>query len=107
MVRNSKQKWEVGQTVNVGFVRGLVVKAAIVTPADGLPDVYFLANRAGDKLYEFTPHNGLRRADLDDVCARVATFRAHCEQVTAAVVDKASKAATITRKFNELFAEAA
>jgi hypothetical protein len=25
MIKNSKQKWEIGQTVNVGFMKGLEV----------------------------------------------------------------------------------
>lgn len=62
MVKNSKQKWGVGQTVKVGFLT-LKVVASRATPGDYLPDAYLLANLAGDKLYEFVPHNGCRRVD--------------------------------------------
>jgi hypothetical protein len=35
----AKQRWEVGQVVNVGFIKGLVVKARVLTPGDGRPDI--------------------------------------------------------------------
>lgn len=58
MIKNSKQNWQVGQTVKVGFM-SLVVKGARETPGDYAPDAYLLTNAAGTKFYEFVPHNGL------------------------------------------------
>lgn len=57
--RDSKQNWQVGQVVNVGFLRGLAVEAIIPTPGDYAPDVYVLV--MGEKRYEFTPHRGIER----------------------------------------------
>lgn len=38
----SKQKWEVGQIVKVGFVAGLEVIGKVATPGDYMPDLYVL-----------------------------------------------------------------
>ncbi len=59
MIQNSKQKWEVGQTVKVGFL-SLVVVAKVPTPGDYMPDAYVLTNSKGT-FYRFVPHNGLVR----------------------------------------------
>ena len=64
MIQRSKQKWEVGETVKVGFL-SLTVLAKIPTPGDYMPDAYALGN--GGKFYRFVPHNGLeRRSSLQD-----------------------------------------
>jgi hypothetical protein len=60
MVRNTKQVWEVGQTVKVGFL-SLRVTAKIPTPGDYAPDEYHLESLDGSKRYSFVPHNGLVR----------------------------------------------
>jgi len=60
MVRNSKQNWEVGQTVKVGFL-SLRITAKIPTPGDYAPDAYAMESLDGSKKYEFVPHNGLHR----------------------------------------------
>ena len=60
MVRNSKQNWEVGQTVKVGFLT-LRITAKVPTPGDYAPDAYELVSLDGSKKYEFVPHNGLSR----------------------------------------------
>lgn len=57
--KTAKNKWEVGNTVSVGFVR-LVVEG-VRSVADGLPDIYTLRSLDGSKSYEFIPHNGLTR----------------------------------------------
>lgn len=55
----TRQNWEIGQVVNVGFMKGLtVVKVEAIK--DGLPDIYTLTSSKGVS-YEFTPHNGLAR----------------------------------------------
>lgn len=64
MIKNaSKQSWETGSTVNVGFLRGLQVLARIATPGNGFPDEYALQSADGTKFYRFTPHNGIARVD--------------------------------------------
>lgn len=60
-IRNTKQNWEVGKTVKVGFLtlRVLNVKAV----KDDLPDIYTLESLNGTRQYEFIPHNGLTRIE--------------------------------------------
>lgn len=60
MVKNSKQVWEVGEMVKVGFL-SLIVTAKEPTPGDFMPDAYRLVSRDGSKQYRFVPHNGLQR----------------------------------------------
>lgn len=59
MIKHSKQKWEAGQQVKVGFMT-LTVVAAVATPGNWLPDQYALTNDKGT-FYCFIPHNGLTR----------------------------------------------
>lgn len=58
MIRNSKQNWEVGSTVKVGFLTLKVVEK-VATPGNWLPDQYVLTN--GKNYYCFIPHNGLTK----------------------------------------------
>jgi hypothetical protein len=62
MITNSKQVWEIGETVKVGFMK-LVVLAKIATPGDFAPDAYAMSAIGGGKFYRFVPHNGLMRCD--------------------------------------------
>jgi hypothetical protein len=67
---SAKQSWQVGDTVNVGFVRGLEVVKRVPTPGDFAPDAYALWQRATGRFYRFVPHNGLQRcADLAEALA--------------------------------------
>ena len=66
----ARQNWEVGQIVNVGFIKGLVVKEKVATPGDYRPDLYVLWQPATNRFYSFVPHNGLTR------CATVEEARA-------------------------------
>lgn len=59
----AKQRWEVGQVVNVGFLRGLVVKARVATPGDHRPDIWALWQPSTHRFYQFQPHLGLTRVD--------------------------------------------
>lgn len=69
MIKNSKQLWEVGETVKVGFMQ-LHVLAKIATPGDYMPDAYALTNKDGSKFYRFVPHNGCVRVEsLSDAMA--------------------------------------
>jgi hypothetical protein len=61
MIRRSKQVWEVGSTVKVGFL-SLTVMAKVPTPGDYMPDAYALTNGKG-AFYRFVPHNGLTRCE--------------------------------------------
>lgn len=56
MIQNTKQSWEVGNSVKVGFLTLRVVARRAVK--DGMPDIYTLEAING-KRYEFIPHNGL------------------------------------------------
>ena len=60
MITNSKQSWELGQTVTVGLVKNLRVIQLVPTPGDAMPDKYILESMKG-KLYEFTPYHGLSK----------------------------------------------
>jgi hypothetical protein len=66
--------------------------------------VYFLANPAGTKLYEFTPHHGLRAVTVEEAAELVSTFRFELERIAAAEVSRAVKRAQASARFNELFA---
>lgn len=59
----AKQRWEVDQVVNVGFIKGLVVKARVLTPGDGRPDIWALWQPSTNRFYQFQPHLGLTRVD--------------------------------------------
>lgn len=62
MIRNSKQQWQVGEVVNVGFLK-LRVTAKEPTPGDYMPDAYILCGLGdkSDRKYRFVPHNGICR----------------------------------------------
>jgi hypothetical protein len=62
MITKSKQNWQVGETVKVGFM-SLIVAAKVPTPGDYLPDAYALTNKGATAFYRFVPHNGLSRCD--------------------------------------------
>ena len=57
---NTRQSWQIGDRVNVGFMKNLLV-TKIDAIVDGLPDIYTLKNTNNNKLYQFTPHNGIER----------------------------------------------
>lgn len=59
MVTTSKQAWEVGNTVKIGFL-SLRITAKIPTPGDWKPDAYQLVSSNGTR-YQFVPHHGLTR----------------------------------------------
>ena len=66
MITTTKQNWNVGSTVKVGFM-SLIIKASVYTPGDYLPDAYILSNIAGTQLYKFVPHNGLEKVTVSEV----------------------------------------
>ena len=71
MITKTKQNWQVGSNVKVGFM-SLVVLASVATPNDYMPDAYVLSN--GKALYKFVPHNGLSKmasVDIEDAIREV------------------------------------
>lgn len=105
VIKNSKQNWSKGQTVKVGFL-SLIVQAAIATPGDHAPDVYFLSNQAGTKLFQFTPYQGLESVTPEQAEERMAAFRATLERIASQEVTQALKAMQARRRFEEIFASA-
>lgn len=58
-----KQDWFPGALVRVGFLTLRVVNL-VPTPGDYRPDYYVLVDpRHEDRVYHFTPHFGLQRAE--------------------------------------------
>lgn len=52
-------RWEVGQTVKVGFLT-LTITGFTPSNGDGLPGSWHLSDSKG-RTYQFTPYNGLER----------------------------------------------
>ena len=90
MIRNSKQQWEVGQTVRAGFL-SLVVRAKVATPGDGMPDAYLLTNAAGDRLYCFQPHCGCRGIDATEARELMAIAERHAARVASQAIARAQR----------------
>lgn len=61
MINRSKQNWEIGEVVKVGFLNGLTVVAKIPTPGDYAPDAYALSQASTGRIYRFVPHKGIER----------------------------------------------
>ncbi|MDD5037426.1 MAG: hypothetical protein PHE55_22090 [Methylococcaceae bacterium] len=99
MVKNSKQNWQAGATVKVGFM-SLVVKAAIATPGDYLPDAYILTNQAGSQLYKFVPHNGLEKIDVAEAKEMMEQAERHAAEAATKAIEKAAAG----REIDALFA---
>ena len=98
MIKNSKQNWAVGATVKVGFL-SLVVKAAVATPGDYLPDAYILTNQAGSQLYSFVPHNGLEKISVDQARDMMAAAERHAAKLAAQAIAKAASTTEIDALF--------
>lgn len=65
----TKQNWNIGQTVKIGFVAGLEVLQKVATPGDYMPDLYVLRQPSTGRIYRFVPHNGLTRcASIAEAC---------------------------------------
>ena len=62
MVTNSKQTWQVGEVVKIGFLT-MRITALEATPGDHMPDAYHLCGtgKNADRAYKFVPHFGLTR----------------------------------------------
>ena len=92
MIRNSKQQWEIGQKVRVGFM-SLTVRLVV-------NGGYVLTNHAGDKLYAFVPHNGLSRIDAAEARAAIETHQRHAERLAQRAIAHAQR----VDAFDALFA---
>ncbi|RKR46278.1 hypothetical protein [Paraburkholderia sp. BL17N1] len=101
MIKNSKQSWEVGSTVKVGFL-SLTVKAAIATPGDFAPDAYILVNKAGTQLYKFVPHNGVEKISPTEARELIADAWVHADKIAAACVKRAADSARAIAEINEI-----
>lgn len=61
MITRTKQNWQIGETVKIGFMTLRVIGCRAVN--DCLPDIYQLTSLDGKKFYEFIPHNSLTRVE--------------------------------------------
>ena len=61
MINRTKQDWQPGNEVKVGFLRLRVIGWR--AEYDYMPDIYTLESLDGSKRYEFIPHHGLKRID--------------------------------------------
>lgn len=102
MIRKSKQEWEVGATVKVGFLSGLIVVAKVPTPGDYAPDAYVLSR--GDKWYSFVPHNGLSGISSDEAREIVAKAKQQEERDAANAAQVAAAHINATKLRAELMA---
>lgn len=57
---HAKQDWQVGEIVNVGFIKGLMVVRKEPTPGDWAPDAWLLVSK-DNRHYRFVPHLGIER----------------------------------------------
>lgn len=103
MITKTKQSWEVGQTVKVGFM-SLVVAAKVPTPGDFAPDAYLLTNHAVTQLYKFVPHNGCEKLTPLEAKALMASQAFAARQQTAAVLQKVRDDARHTAQILGAFA---
>ena len=98
MITKTKQNWTIGQIVKVVFL-SLIVKSAVATPGDFLPDAYILMNQSGTQLYKFVPHNGLEKIDVSDAKEMIATAERHAAHLAAQAIAKASSGREIAALF--------
>lgn len=89
MITRTQQNWTPGKPIKVGFL-SLIVKAAIPTPGDYLPDAYVLSNVAGTQLYKFVPHNGLEKISAAEARDLVDAGIRHTVAVAQEVIERAA-----------------
>lgn len=102
MIRKTKQSWEVGQQVKVGFLAGLTVIAAVATPGDYAPDAYVLLR--GEQFYSFIPHNGLSKVSAAEAREMVAEGKRQEELAASRAADKAAGVIAAAKLAAELMA---
>ena len=101
MITKTRQAWTAGSTVKVGFLN-LVVKAAIATPGDYLPDAYILANQAGTQLYKFVPHSGVQKISAVEAQGLLAEQEEAAARATYLAMQKAKRDADAIVAINDL-----
>jgi hypothetical protein len=101
MIKNSKQSWEVGSTVKVGFL-SLTVKAAIATPGDFAPDAYILSNAASTQLYRFVPHHGVEKISLVEARELIADAWVQADKFAAAAIQRAKESEKAIAEINDI-----
>ncbi len=89
MITRSKQNWEIGQQVNVGFMKDLVVVAKVPTPGDSAPDAYVLVR--GTTFYSFVPHNGVSKVTQAEAEALIIEGQRQVQKAELAKVAHADK----------------
>lgn len=101
MNSNSKQSWEVGQTVRAGFLT-LTVRAKVPTPGDFAPDAFILSNLAGTQLYKAVPYNGVQKINTTEARELLAMAERHAACLAAVVMAKAQADARAMAEINTL-----
>ena len=102
MIRKTKQSWEKGQVVKVGFLAGLTVIAAVATPGDHAPDAYVLLR--GEQFYSFVPHQGLSKISAAEAREMVAEGKRQEELLASRAADKAAGVIAAAKLAAELMA---
>lgn len=102
MIKKTKQAWEVGQQVKVGFLAGLTVIAAVATPGDFAPDAYVLLR--GEQFYSFVPHNGISKISADEAREMVAEGKRQKAAAEAKAAQQAAGAIAAAKLAAELMA---
>ena len=62
MIKNSRQNWNIGEVVKIGFLSGKIID--ILAIVDYLPDIYIIESPKA--LYKFIPHNGIEKITLSE-----------------------------------------
>lgn len=91
----SKQDWNVGSTVKVGFLT-LVVKAQLANSE------HVLANVAGTKLYHQTPYNGVQAVSLLEARELLAAAAWSAKQLADRMIEKARSDSAAVAAINDL-----
>ncbi|QBP09350.1 hypothetical protein [Cupriavidus metallidurans] len=102
MITKSKQAWQVGQQVKVGFLSGLTVVAKVATPGDFAPDAYALVR--GEQFYSFVPHNGISKISAAEARELVAEGKRQQAAADARAAAQAAGAITTAKLVAELMA---
>jgi hypothetical protein len=101
MITKSKQEWEVGQTVKVGFLSGLVVKAKIISLGDFGQMGYILCRN--EQLYKFVPHGGLERLSFGEARELLAESKAVLARRAAIAAAEVTQSARAKAQIDTLF----
>ncbi len=101
MRKNTKQDWQPGAQVRVGFLTFTVI-AMIPTPGDGRPDAYLLKNLAGTQCYRFVPHFGVEKVSLVEAREMLATAAHQAKVAADRLIAQQQAAARAVADINDL-----